>query len=93
MRVTIAARGHYKPFAAVINDFGLIFVDKGLDARFVADINKFSVLNRECLDNFVVAFGSKNFSANNKVCYLFSIISFSFLSFAGVNPFAANHCT
>ena len=67
MSVTVAATGHYETFASVVNDFGLALFDKIFDAVFVADVNKFSVLNRKSIYNFV-AFRSKNFAANNEVC-------------------------
>ena len=59
MSVTVAATGHNETFAGVIDNFGLALFDKRFRTRFFADVNKFSVFNRERLDDFVI-FGREN---------------------------------
>ena len=39
MSVTVAAGGHYKPLAAVVNNFRLALFDKSLSTFLVADVS------------------------------------------------------
>ena len=71
MGVPVAARRHYQPFIGVIDNFSLALFDKRFSTRFVADINKFAVLNRERLDDFVV-FWRENLAVNDQIRRLIS---------------------
>ena len=71
MGVTIAATGHNKPLAGVVDNFCLAFFDKGFGTSLVADVNKFAVLDCERLDNPIVL-GGEDFSVNHKVGVSFS---------------------
>ena len=66
MSVPVAARRHDKPLAGVVNNFSLARLDKGLSTSLVADVDKFAVLYRECLDDLIV-FGRKNFAVDYEV--------------------------
>ena len=64
MRVTIAATRHNKPPVGVVNDFSFALVYKGFSTRLVAHVNKFAVLDRERLDDFII-FRSENLAVND----------------------------
>ena len=67
MSVAVAAAGHHKPLAAVVQDLCLAGLDKCLGTFLVAYIDIFTVFHGECFYSLIV-FGSENFTIDHEVC-------------------------